>query len=106
MQSRAMARKPTGPRRAAHGRATPRKGPAVRKAMSNEKWDVQQSRSVRSPWAWRGYFLVSLMFVGVAIILDGNHHQTFAVLWVVIAAGWFAASMWLWRQHSHYMRDR
>ena len=110
MQSRTMARKSTG-------RVTPRKGTpppkpssarrdAVRKAMSNEKWDVQESRSVRNPWAWRGYFMVSLMFIGVAIILNGNHHQTFAILWVVIAAGWFAASMWLWRQHSRYMRDK
>ena len=74
--------------------------------MSNEKWEVQESRSVQNPWAWRGVLLIALMFLGVAIILNGNHHQTFAILWVVIAAGWFAASMWLWRQHSRYMKDK
>jgi hypothetical protein len=102
MQSRTVARKPTG-------RVTPGKSRAketVRQAMSNEKWDVQESRSVRTPWIWRGFLLLSLFGIGVAIILDGNHQRTFAILWLVISAGWFATSMWLWRQHSRYMRNR
>ena len=111
MQSRTMARKPTG-------RVTPRKGTpaapatrpsardAYRKAMSSEKWDVQESRSVRTPWIWRGFLMLALFGIGVAIILEGNHHGTFALLWLVISAGWFATSMWLWRQHSRYMRSK
>jgi hypothetical protein len=108
-----MSRKPTG-------RVTPPKGarpqPAgasgsrkakdtLRQAMSNEKWDVSQSRSVRSGWIWRGFLMLTLFGIGVAIVLDANHHGTLALLWLVISAGWLATSMWLWRQHSRYMRS-
>jgi hypothetical protein len=97
------------------GRVTPRKDAgapagtggrkdAIRKAMSNEKWDVSESRSVRSGWIWRGFLFLSLFGIGIAIIMDANHHGSLAVLWLVIAAGWFATAMWLWRQHSRYMR--
>ena len=109
MQSRTMARKSTGrvtPRKGAPAPAPSPRRQALRRAMSDEKWDIQESRSVRNPWGWRAYFMVSLMFVGVALILNGNHHQTFAILWLVIAVGWFAASMWLWRQHSRYIRNK
>ncbi|HMC41188.1 MAG TPA: hypothetical protein VKI19_16095 [Acidimicrobiales bacterium] len=102
-----MARKPTGrvtPRKGAPAPARPASRELVGKATSTEKWDVQDSRSVRTPWVWRVFLLLSLFGIGVAIILDGNHHRTFAVLWLVISAGWFAVAMWLWRQHSRYMR--
>jgi hypothetical protein len=69
-------------------------------SADDDKWSPQESRSVRSPWGWRAFLLMSLVFLGVAIILAGNGAGTFAILWVVIAIGWFAASMWLWRQHS------
>lgn len=96
MQSRTMTRKPTG-------RVTPRKGAA--QPAKTEKWQVSESRSVRTGWVWRGFLLLTLMAVGVAIIMEANHHGTLAILWLVIAAGWFVTSMWLWRQHSRYMRD-
>jgi hypothetical protein len=48
--------------------------------------------------------LLSLLALGVVFIMLGNHHTGFAVLWGVIAAGWFATAMWLWRQHSRYMK--
>jgi hypothetical protein len=101
MQSRTMSRKPTG-------RATPRKGAApapAAKPAKPEKWDVQESRSVRNAWVWRGFLMMALFALGVAIILNGNHHSTLAILWVVIGVGWFAIAMWLWRQHSRYMRS-
>jgi hypothetical protein len=113
MQSKSMTRKPSG-------RATPRKGagaPAgttptkaqlrkaqLREAMSSEEWDIKQSRSVRTGWIWRGFFVLSLFAIGVAITMEANHHATLAILWLVIGAGWLATSMWLWRQHSRYMR--
>lgn len=100
MQSRTMSRKP-------NGRVTPRKGvapaPAARPAKP-ERWEVQESRSVRSGWIWRGFLMLTLLAVGVAIIMAGNHHSTLAILWGVIAVGWFAIAMWLWRQHNRYMR--
>jgi hypothetical protein len=69
-------------------------------AVADERWDVNESRSVKSVWVWRGFFLMSLLAIGIAIILGANHHATFAILWGVIAAGWFAIAMWLWRQHT------
>jgi hypothetical protein len=67
--------------------------------MGDDRYDVNESRSVRSPWVWRGFLMVSMLAIGIAIILAGNGAGTFAILWVVIAAGWFAISMWLWRKH-------
>ena len=99
MQSRAIAanrsrRKPTG-------RVTPRKGvtPPAAGRKRTEKWEVRDSRSVRSPWVWRAFLMMTLLGIGVAIIMGANHHGTLAALWVVIAAGWFGISMWLWRMH-------
>lgn len=46
---------------------------------------------------------MALIFLGAAIILAGNHMGTLAILWVVIAIGWFGTSMWLWRQHSAWI---
>ncbi len=111
MQSIAIAanrghRKPTG-------RVTPRKGvtPPGKKSRGEmqdrgqgQKWEVRDSRSVRSAWIWRGFLMLALLAVGVAIIMGANHHGTLAILWVVIAAGWFGISMWLWRMHGRYMK--
>jgi uncharacterized membrane-anchored protein len=74
--------------------------------LENQRWEVDQSRSVQSAWIWRGFLMMSLVALGVSIILFGNHrYQTMAILWLVIAAGWFGISMWLWRKHSQYMRS-
>lgn len=92
------------------GRVTPKKrspsGRAVRppRPARPEKWQVDESRSVRNGWVWRGFLLLSVIALGVALILDGNHQGTLALAWVVIALGWFGVSMWLWRRHSRYMR--
>jgi hypothetical protein len=72
--------------------------------MGEGRYDVSESWSVRSGWGWRTFFMLSLIAVGVAIILAGNHAGTLAILWLVIAAGWFATSMWLWRKHLRYIR--
>lgn len=66
----------------------------------DDRWSPQDSWTVRSGWGWRAFLLMALIFLGTAIILAGNHAGTLAVLWVVIAVGWFTAAMWLWRQHS------
>lgn len=113
MQSRAVAQR--GRTSKGSGRVTPRKDAgvpagsgrakdAIRNAMSDEKWDVSASRSVRSGWIWRGFFMLTLFAIGIAILTATEHHGTLAILWLVIAAGWFATSMWLWRQHTRYMR--
>ncbi|MDE3204186.1 MAG: hypothetical protein KGQ66_08170 [Acidobacteriota bacterium] len=94
-----MTRKPTG-------RVTPRKGAtpvSPDRPTPTGKWEVRQSRSVRSGWVWRGFMMLALLALGVALIMVGNHHSTLALLWVVIAVGWFATAMWLWRQHHRYL---
>lgn len=68
--------------------------------VPGDRYDVNQSRSVRSVWVWRGFLLMALVAAGIAILLAGNGATTFAIMWGVIAAGWFAIAMWLWRMHS------
>ena len=72
--------------------------------MGEGRYSVQDSRSVRSVWGWRGMLLMSLIGIGAALVFAGNGLYTLAILWGVIAAGWFGISMWLWRMHSQ-LRD-
>ena len=81
-------------------RDTAARSRATLRAMKEDRYSVEDSRSVRSPWVWRAFLMMSLLAVGIAIILAGNGNTTFAALWGVIAVGWFAISMWLWRQHT------
>jgi hypothetical protein len=74
-------------------------------SVKDNRYSVQDSRSVRSVWVWRGFLMMSLVAIGVAIILLGNGAPGFAIAWLVIACGWFAISMWLWRQHTHQERQ-
>jgi hypothetical protein len=57
------------------------------------------SRSVQSVWVWRGFFFMSLIAVGLVISFASEGLRFYAVAWAVIALGWFAVSMWLWRKH-------
>lgn len=62
------------------------------------------TRSTASPFVWRGLLLMALVALGLSLTLVAGGHATYAALWGVIAAGWFAVSMWLWRRHVNYMR--
>lgn len=57
------------------------------------------SRSVQSPWVWRGFAFMSLIALGFCIILAVGHDVLFATLWGGITVGWFTIAMWLWRKH-------
>lgn len=83
----------------------PQSSPA--NSEKNAPWNVDESRSVRSAWIWRGFLMMSILAIGISLVLFGNGHryQTMAELWLVIAVGWFAISMWLWRKHSQYMKS-
>jgi hypothetical protein len=70
--------------------------------MGEGRYSVPESRAVRSVWVWRGFFLMSLVALGIALILVGNGLDVFAILWVVIAIGWFGISMWLWWMHNRW----
>lgn len=64
------------------------------------RYDVRESRSVRSVWIWRGFLMLSLIAAGITIIMASNGLTSYAVMWGVITAGWFAIAMYLWRLHS------
>jgi hypothetical protein len=57
------------------------------------------SRSVQSPWVWRGFAFMSIVAFGFALIFAVGHEYLYAACWAFITAGWFAISMWLWRKH-------
>jgi hypothetical protein len=84
------------------GRAGARGRPPLPRiaAVSPDRWQLGDSRSVRSVWVWRAFFLLSLVAVGVVIIFATNGKTGYAAAWGVIAAGWFAIAMWLWSQHN------
>ena len=69
-------------------------------ATSSTAWRLPDgSRSVQSPWVWRGFLFMSLIAGGLCLSFAGNGWTFFAVSWGVITVGWFAISMWLWRKH-------
>jgi hypothetical protein len=76
----------------------PASGPAIKMRLPDG------TQSFKSPWVWRGLFLMSLVALGLALTLLVGDHIAFAACWGAIAAGWFAVSMWLWRQNVNYMR--
>jgi hypothetical protein len=57
------------------------------------------SRSVQSPWVWRGFTLLSFVALGLCITFVLGGHMFYAVAWAIITIGWFSISMWLWRKH-------
>ena len=62
------------------------------------------SRTHQSPWVWRGMFFFSLIALGICLMLVTGNQISYALAWAVIAAGWFAISMWQWRRHTQYHR--
>jgi hypothetical protein len=57
------------------------------------------SRSVQSPWVWRGFAFMSLIAFGLFLSFVTGHHTMLAIAWGVITVGWFSLAMWLWRRH-------
>lgn len=79
--------------------------PSKMTAVADDRRSVQEPRSVRSAWIWRGFLLMSMTAAGIAIITADSNLHSFAILWGVIAAGWFAIAMWLWRMHRRYLKS-
>jgi hypothetical protein len=84
------------------GAATKRRRPraTLQPVTEKDNFSLDDSRFVRSAWVWRLFFLLSLVALGAAFIFIGNGKTLDAVLWVIIAAGWFAFAMGLWRKHT------
>jgi hypothetical protein len=57
------------------------------------------SRSVQSPWVWRGFVFMSLIAFGLCLTFTTGGQYPYAIAWALIAAGWFSIGMWLWRKH-------
>ena len=57
------------------------------------------TRSVQSPWVWRGFLFMSLIALGLCLAFAVGRPDVYAVAWAIITVGWFAISMWLWRRH-------
>jgi hypothetical protein len=73
---------------------------AVEERKEPDRFSLDDSRLVRSRLVWRAFLFLSLVALGAGIIFAGNGRGVDAVLWFVIAAGWFAFSMGLWRKHT------
>ncbi len=58
------------------------------------------SRSVQSPWVWRGFLFLSLIALGLTLSFIAGHRTGYAAAWGIITLGWFTISMWLWRKHT------
>ena len=63
------------------------------------------SRSAQSVWVWRGFLLLALIALGLCLTLAIDGRTGFAAAWAVIAAGWFAISMVLWRRHLRWAAE-
>jgi hypothetical protein len=71
-------------------------------SATSETWRTHLpdgSRSVQSVWVWRGFLFMSLIALGLSISFLQTGLTVFGGAWAVIAVGWFAISMWLWRRH-------
>jgi hypothetical protein len=73
--------------------------------MGEGRYSVPESRAVRSVWAWRALLMMSMLAFGIALILFANRLDTFGILWLVIAGGWFGISMWLWKMHLDWEKS-
>jgi len=60
------------------------------------------SRSVQSPWVWRGFLLLALVAFGLCLTFATGGLVLLAGAWGFIAAGWGGISLWLWRRHAKY----
>lgn len=71
-------------------------------SATSKSWQARLpdgSKSVQSVWVWRGFFFMALIALGLCISFAESGLTFFAGAWGVIAAGWFATSMFLWRKH-------
>jgi len=80
--------------------ATRRLPRATLPKVKDDQFSLEDSRFVRSVWVWRSFLMLSMVALGTAIIFAGNGLTTDAILWVVIAVGWGAFAIGLWRKHA------
>jgi hypothetical protein len=64
------------------------------------------SRSVQSPWVWRGFVFMSLIALGLCLTLGLRGRLLYAGAWAFVTAGWFGIAMWLWRKQLAEDQER
>lgn len=57
------------------------------------------SRSVDSPWVWRGFLFLALIGFGILLACLSLGLTVYAVAWGVITASWLTVATWLWVRH-------
>jgi hypothetical protein len=88
------------------GAAATRRRPraTLQPVKDDSRFSLEESRFVRSAWVWRLFLMLSLVAIGAAIIFAGNGLTMDAILWGVIAVGWMAFAVGLWRKHAQFDR--
>lgn len=75
-------------------------GDHVSAPQESGRWRLPDgSRSVQSPWVWRGFLFMSLIAFGLFLGFAITGRTFYAVAWAVITVGWLTTSLWLWRKH-------
>jgi hypothetical protein len=75
-------------------------------AAPERRFRLADSPAVSSPWAWRAFFMMTLVALGFCINFAVQHYSIlYSGGWGVIAAGWFGFSMFLWRQHTRWVNN-
>jgi hypothetical protein len=82
--------------RTAPARTAPPPAAAVPRARFGPSDD---SRSVRSPWVWRGFAAMALVALGLLLTFALDGRTGFAVAWAVIFVAWGGVAALLFRRH-------
>ncbi len=88
-------------------RAVPKYRPivATTSAPAERHFRLENSAAVSSAWAWRAFLMMALVLLGLTINFAVQHYNVLlSGAWGLITAAWFAFSMYLWRQHTRWVK--
>jgi uncharacterized membrane protein len=78
--------------------------PAPSAPAPQRRYRLVDSPAITSPWAWRAFFMMTLVALGFCINFAVQHYSLFySAGWGLITAVWFSFSMFLWRQHTRWV---
>jgi len=61
--------------------------------------EPQLGAAVMSSWGWRILAVFTMVALGLTITFTLDGHTGFALIWLVITAGWGFFTLVLWRRH-------
>ena len=91
----------------AKSRAVPKYRPVVATTATpgQRQFRLEGSAAVTSAWAWRAFFMMALVMIGFCINFGVQDYSIFIVgAWSLITASWLAFSLYLWRQHTRWVK--